>query len=209
MSLYLNDTITPVTITYQLTGVSKYKFAIDLCVRLTHSNSATVTDNPIEDGSSINDHVINQPRVVTLTGLVSDYKYQLFPFNFPFATQDKPSKKVYDIFQDIYKNKRLIEIDTGLEVYENMIIESMSFPRTSDTQESLEFSLTMKEIIIVSSELTEVPDEFYKDDVKSKATTKKTTSNKTEDLQEAASKPKTTLAKGDDLRKEFEKNRRR
>jgi len=188
MSLYLQDTTQPVTITYNITDVSKYKFLIDVTLNLTHNNSCEVTDFPIEDGSSISDHVINKPRTISLTGIVSDYKYQLFPISFPFSTDDKPSKKVYDIFQEIFQKKFLVEIDTGLEVYNNMIIESMSFPRSAETQEALEFTINLKELVFVNSELTEVPDEFYKEDVKSKATSKKKTTKQTTPVTQ---KPKT------------------
>lgn len=176
MNLYdIFDSAKPVVITYELTDSTSFSFVIDCTVNLTHSNNATVTEFPIETGASINDHVIKQSRVLTLSGFITDTPYQLFSFNLPFSTADKISKKAYDIFQEIYNNKYLVSVETDLEKYENMFIESMSFPRSKDTQKTLEFTLNMKQLTFVESKISNLPDDHFKQDTVSKATGKKQT----------------------------------
>jgi hypothetical protein len=200
MSLY--DKINPpkqVTITYKLTDISSYKFVIDCTLELTHNNSCTTTNSPVENGTAITDHVILNPRTITMSGFVSNDKYRLFAFNFPYQNEDSQTKKAYDIFNDIYKNKYLVSIDTGLEVYENMVIESMSFPRSAENINALRFSISLKEVVLVQSETTALPDNFYKEDVKSKATSKKKTQGGKEALTQKPGKDELTSTAYDNL----------
>lgn len=193
MNLYdLFDESKPCLITYKKSETVKYGFVLDAVTSLTHSNTATVSSFTIEDGTQINDNVVLEPRVLTLAGIISDTPYKLFNFNLPFSTADKISKKAYDIFQEIFENKYLVSIETDLENYDDMYIESMTFPRSADTQKVLEFTLNLKKLKFVSSQLADLPDSYYKKDVVAKVTGKKTT-NITEKKPIETGKDKSTL----------------
>jgi hypothetical protein len=51
----------------------------------------------------------------------------------------------------------LLEVVTGLKVYENMIIDSMNITRTKDNGQSLEFDIGFTQVTIVQSLETDIP----------------------------------------------------
>ena len=55
---------------------------LDVTIREEHRFSSRVTNYPIEDGTIISDHIINEPDVIVLVGLVTDTPLSIFaPFN--------------------------------------------------------------------------------------------------------------------------------
>lgn len=45
---------------------------LDCHIRESHQLRSRVTDNPVEDGSTISDHIIPEPREVTIEGIVTN-----------------------------------------------------------------------------------------------------------------------------------------
>ncbi|MCK5610315.1 hypothetical protein KAR91_51055 [Candidatus Pacearchaeota archaeon] len=66
---------------------------------------------------------------------------ELFP-------SDKPSKTAMDVFDELYEEKHTIKIITGLKQYTNMVLESLSIPRTAKNSQSLTFKATFRNIIL-------------------------------------------------------------
>jgi len=66
-------------------------------------------------------------------------------------------KTAYDIFKNIYLYKIPVEIETGLDVYKNMVMENLSLPRNKDTVRSLPFTASFRQIVFVSSETVTIP----------------------------------------------------
>lgn len=157
-------------ITYKLTEVSKFAFEIDAVVSLNHTKNGRATNFPVEEGFDINDHVILEPETITLSGIMSDFPLTLFGISNPFAfpKEDSIKQRTYDIFKEIRDKRILVTIETDLEKYENMYIENMSFPRNAQTQNTLVFDVSMKKLIIVSSEATTIPDDRFTESSKDK-----------------------------------------
>ncbi len=63
-----------------------------------------------------------------------------------FSEADDPAKVAHDLLTSIWKNRRLVTIVTGLTQYENMAIQSLSFPRDQKTGKQLHFRATLKEV---------------------------------------------------------------
>lgn len=53
-------------------GTERVLLIIDMSTNISHNNEATPTDNAIEDGSLISDHVDITPRSVSFEGTISD-----------------------------------------------------------------------------------------------------------------------------------------
>ena len=51
---------------------------LDISERETHTLSAMVTENEIEDGSVVSDHIRKNPRSVTIDGFISEFPVGLF-----------------------------------------------------------------------------------------------------------------------------------
>lgn len=63
-----------------------------------------------------------------------------------FSDADDPAKVAHDMLTAIWKNRRLVTVITGLTQYENMAIQSLSFPRDQKTGKQLRFRATLKEV---------------------------------------------------------------
>jgi len=69
---------------------------------------------------------------------------------------------VYNCLLDIQKKKILLCITTGLQVYNNMILQGLNAPRDENTGKSLKFTAVLKEVIIVQSQKVILPKENTK-----------------------------------------------
>ncbi len=155
-------------------------FVIDAFRSETHRQSNTVTRFPVEDGSDINDHVISNPDVLEIQGIVGAVI---------LSDIDTGTNRTLDAFNELTRLKverNLISIVTGLKVYDNMIIESFNVPRNSTNGGSLSFSMTLKNINIVESQSTVIPktiltgDEETKQQAQSEADIGKSSSGQTQ-----------------------------
>lgn len=66
-----------VTIQYTTDKGAKELLQVDATLTEGHGFSSKVTSHPVEDGSEISDHVIKSPRVLTITGIISDNPFSV------------------------------------------------------------------------------------------------------------------------------------
>ena len=102
---------------------------------------STVTESPIESGSMVSDHVINMPQMLRIEAVLSG------------DTQRK-----YDEIKQIRAAREPLTVVTGLDVFENMCIESIVINRTSGTGESLPVVIDLREVVIVRGQVSDIPD---------------------------------------------------
>jgi len=120
------------------TGINLVSF--DTMVSEEHKFTSKVTYYPVESGTIVSDHIINQPDVVILSGLVSDT-----PLNI-FATFNR-SVAVFNQLILIHERRQVVDIVTGIKVYRNMAITSLDVPRTIKTGQTLTFNITLQKIV--------------------------------------------------------------
>lgn len=127
----------------------------DVTTSESHITEVEVTDNPVENGSNIADHVHFKPVSLKIEGLITDT-----PITSTIATiidaitsyNDNRSRKIYDKLVDIQKAGEPITVVTGFKQYENMILKSLSVSRSSDTGAAIQYSAEFIEIRIANSE---------------------------------------------------------
>ena len=151
-----------------------------------HSFKAKATQNEVEDGANISDHVIKTGRTVTIDGIISDDPISIAAAAIGnlagitgslvgglggavatgavskigselIANGSKPSKDAVDILEYIYEESIPLMITTSIKTYTNMIMESLNIPRNSRNANALEFKASFKEIRIVESEVVDIP----------------------------------------------------
>lgn len=129
-------------------------YVVDVFVTEEHSHEAEVTQWPVEEGADITDHVRLLPDSVTLEGIVSDT-----PIG---AVADQrgadvlPSEEAYTILLAIRENRKTVSVKTSLTTYHNMILKSLTEPRSATTGEALRFRATFVQITTVKNERTVV-----------------------------------------------------
>lgn len=130
---------------------------LDATISENHDYTATVTQFPVENGTVISDHIFNQPVRLSLECLISDSPLSnsgnplvtaantLSSF---FSVNSGPTRttSVFDDLMRLYQKREIFRVDTGLRIYNNMAITSLSVPRTSNTGQSLIFRMEMIQV---------------------------------------------------------------
>lgn len=152
----------------------------------SHDWNAKATDFPVEDGAEMSDFILNAPRTVELSGIVSDSPVVFFS---AFTGAADHVQQALSALQEIRDNRQPVSIVTGLISYDNMVMESLNIPRTARTGQALEFTARFKEIRKVQLAYAAIPPKRAKI-AKAQAKTnvgKKPTTEATPAVQEKAS----------------------
>ena len=142
---------------------------LDISIKETHTRKATVTENEVEDGSIVTDHVNINPEKLTIDGEISEFPIGLGGVAGVTAVglqrkilgseglvsgiRKKP-EDAYQYLVDVFDAGEPIEVITGLQAYEDMVIEELSVPRSSKDGKSLLFSAKLKRVKFAVTELT-------------------------------------------------------
>lgn len=112
---------------------------IDATVSEDHSYNNRVTNYPLENGSSISDHIITEPFTLNISGIVSDTPLNILSiFN---RSVDSMNRLIR-----IVEQKEVITVVTGIKVYTDMVITSLNIPRNIQSGQSLTFNIEMQKL---------------------------------------------------------------
>lgn len=112
----------------------------DTMVAEEHRFTSRVTYFPVESGTIVSDHIINQPDVVILSGLITDTPLNILaPFNRSVAA--------FNQLIQIHERRQVVDIVTGIKIYRNMAITSLDVPRTVKTGQTLTFNIQLQRIV--------------------------------------------------------------
>ncbi len=151
---------------------------IDAVLSEKHRFDNLVTEHPLEDGSPVTDHIVNQPVVLDMEGRITDTPLSILASVGSGATgliasdlsvdgqQIDPAaiaagtgvlgatlpgraKLAYQELVALYVSRETFTVLSGINEYLNMAFESLEFPRNAQDGRSLRFRATMRELIIV------------------------------------------------------------
>lgn len=128
---------------------------IDLFETEVHTRTSEVTQYPIESGSTITDHIVNDPIIISVSGIVSD-----IPTNILGALAgigESRANNANEAMNKLIDDKSIVTLVTGLKVYQNMVITNFDVDRSVNTGKTLTFSATLQQVEIVLTELVDVP----------------------------------------------------
>ena len=115
-----------------LFGAKKIKIGsvtIDASIKEDHESNCELTENPIESGADVIDHVSMLPKKLSIEGVVSDSPVSYFEIdpstgkistNFNFFGTSSRSKDAYDTLIKLQESRTPFKVVTGLKVYDNM-----------------------------------------------------------------------------------------
>ncbi len=184
---------------------------LDAAVEITHSAEVEVTDHAVEVGANISDHARPKPITLTIDGLISNTPVsleqakrvrQLTGFEF-VSTAPSESKtrspgyaeQAFSLLENLRTQGALLSVVTPMRSYDNLVITSLSVPQSARTGEALSFKLSLKQIRLVSNNIT---DEVVTREPKAKP--KKDAGAKAgEEVPENAKQPKSWLADLNDV----------
>jgi len=161
---------------------------VDAVFSENHQFNSQATLHEIEDGSEVTDHIIKKGIILDINGFISDDPINLYSTlagvgsglvggavggvagaittgvvgklggSILDSLNGKPSKDAYDILSEIYEEKLLCTIVTGLKEYTNMAMESFKATRTPENTRALEFTSTFRRINLIKSETILIAD---------------------------------------------------
>ncbi|AEX65688.1 tail fiber protein [Xanthomonas phage vB_XveM_DIBBI] len=137
-------------------------FEVDAVLSETHTLSRQVTDNKVENGSPVTDHIILNPVTLNIQAIVTDAPIKGIIEGAIDAVDNLlgGSKYTADCFGalwHLYEHKGYLTVYTQYKTYTNMVIENITIPRDPKDGEALVFNIDMKQIRIVESATTTLP----------------------------------------------------
>jgi hypothetical protein len=137
----------------------------DCSVSETHSKEAQITDHPVEEGSTISDHIRRQPESLELNGIVTNHPIIFLasiqapsPLENDLSPTPDRAEVAYATLREIMDKGELVTVVTSFWEYENMAITSMSVTRDAQNGNVLNCNLGLREIIIAKTETVAAPE---------------------------------------------------
>lgn len=115
--------------------------------------AGSVTEFPIEGNASASDHIYNSPEQVSISGVISNAPIIIQEGESREITTENRASSIKTILKNFQRNKVLVKLVSGLDVFSNMAIESITFGR-SGPMDGIEVSMRLKNIFKVSAQLS-------------------------------------------------------
>ena len=170
----------PVSLFYRADGWSVGEISLDLILTETHSLNAVVTQHPVQDGSTISDHITILPRSGTMRVLVSNFSLSTAEGDARAAwdeiyaqgeaaqkTLPNRAEKAWKKLKDLVKTRELVKVVTSLEVYEDVALTRVETTRDGDTGDALEIDIDYEQVTKVKLKETKVTVQVQPSDMKS------------------------------------------
>ena len=124
-------------------------FSIDAVINETHANKSLMTDNPIEDGTSIADHIAKQPISIELNGVFSDTPISKnIPFAPLFTAYPGRARDMYDKMFQMRQDFTSFTLITGIKAYINMYIVELAAQRQKGDGLKIGFNAKIKKALM-------------------------------------------------------------
>ena len=134
-----------------ITTADGKKLSFDAATDIGHEFTSKVTSYPVEDKSTVSDHVVNENPRFTVTGVFSDAT-----LNIPFIPNNFKQSEVYRMLLKMRDDRKTVTLLTPLDVFSDLIVTRIGLPRTTGQGDALFVDIEFEKIRKVSSELTTV-----------------------------------------------------
>ena len=128
------------------------------CDALIHhelSLEMEIPDYPVEEGFSVQDTMIQKPKTLSLTVIVTNT-----PITFRSHASPTRVQQVASRFQELYAKRELITVSSAKGIFKNMGVTSLSLPYDVSTKTSLEIPITLKEVQTTAAKTVTIPSEY-------------------------------------------------
>lgn len=154
--------------------------SIDCTVKEIHKIDSPPTEYPVEDGTTISDNVLLKPATLDIEGIISDAPISLIQslvstgishflppigvlgasvgvalFN-ALSKSESPSVVAFGQLLELQQSRTPFDVVTRLKRYESMWIKSLSVPRDATTGKTLQFTVNLVQIILVSPQMINI-----------------------------------------------------
>lgn len=139
---------------------------LDATVSETHSAASDVTQHPVEAGANVVDHVRPKPRTLVLEAIVTDTPVpNAAAPQGEWRAQPGRAAAAWETLMRLREARQPLTVVSLLGVYENMVIQDLTVPRTTQTGgdigapagSALHFTATLLQVRVVSSQYELLP----------------------------------------------------
>lgn len=126
----------------------------DAILKTEHTTSVTITEHPVESGAEMTDHSYVNPTRLTMDIGMTDVAQSLVDGQF----DDGSSRSVsaYQRLLYLQQNRVPMQVHTRLNMYQNMLIETIEAPDDYTTLYGLKATVTMKEVFVAVVETVKI-----------------------------------------------------
>lgn len=147
----------------------------DLFISEKHALTFKVGEHPLQNGATVTDHVQRELQEVTVEGMFTNHPLggksstDKVKFDRDYATQDIQSTvantalQKLEALRDLAKKKEPVRLVCSLDIYPKMVITGLEYERDKDSGNAIRFSVTLREVNIVSLKAS-VSDYVWKPD---------------------------------------------
>lgn len=136
---------------------------LDASLSEVHDADADVTEFPVEQGADISDNVRVKPKTLQVEALISDFHLANEgrasassggppSAQRPLAGAKGDAKTTLAKLEDYQSKGTLIDVETGLKSYRNMVIKSIRTPRDKNLKNAIKCTINLQTIIIAQSQ---------------------------------------------------------
>lgn len=121
-----------------------------------HEIGAEVTENPVETGVNVADHMFMKPIRVTISAGVSDTPLDSNA-NDQFGGSSSRSQAAYNLLTQLQASFEPFAVQTGLQLYKNMVVKNITCIQDKDTSSAFIFEAELQQVILVSTQIVTMP----------------------------------------------------
>jgi hypothetical protein len=137
---------------YIKTNIGGYFF--DAFLREEHTTTLKITEHPVQTGANIVDHAYMEPARLVMDIGMSDAMESLVTDQ--FSGGYTKSVQAYQTLLELQKTRLPLQVFTRLNLYQNMVIESLNSQEDFKTLYGLRCTVTLREIMVVEVTTTTV-----------------------------------------------------
>lgn len=128
---------------------------LDASLQELHGKRVRKTRNPRQDGTVSTDHAVVEPRVVQITGVITNTP-DVFGAAFdPRYNDADRHKSAWKTLNELADSRELVDVFTTLESYSNMMLVDLRAPRGAENTNGIQFTAVFEETEIARSLLIE------------------------------------------------------
>lgn len=137
-------------------------FPFDLFISEKHQLNFRISEHPLQNGSTIADHVHKELQTVTIEGMFTNhplkksYEVNEVTFKDEFATKEEKATltnralKKFTELEELANKRTPVRLVCSLKTYPKMIITRIDYERNAKSGSSIRFTMELREIQIVN-----------------------------------------------------------
>jgi hypothetical protein len=120
----------------------------DAFLTVSPTSTLTITEHPIQAGSTVSDYAFLQPRTLDMSIGMSDTATSFLGGQ--FSGGSSRSVQAYQVLSDLQQQRIPVQVYTRLGLYQNMLVQNLTAQDDYTTVHGLRASVTLQELLVAT-----------------------------------------------------------